>query len=260
MSYRNDPFGRRRYVAGPRPGSLGISMEEVQRLVQAYQTLQEQAAKQAQELAQRQRELEAAAREVTAQTKTTADLQRELEIKNETLRRQTEDVRKLEAELVYAKAALQQQDRQADSSNAAEEMSWRERYLRLQAELESLRRRWEQRFETETAAARHGILLDMLPLADHLEMAIKHGAGLGPDAADYQRNLEATYQAFMNTLKRYGVTPIDAHNQPFDPNLHEAVGRVPADGGESGTVAEVTQTGYTEGERLLRPARVLVRE
>jgi molecular chaperone GrpE len=259
MSYRNDPFGRRRYVASPRPGAPGIAMEEVQRLAQAYQALQARAEQLTQELAQRQHELEAKSREAAAQVQAVAELTRELEIKNETLRRQTADVRKLEAELVYAKAALQQQDRQAEG--AAEDLSWRERYLRLQTELDSLRKRWEQRFETETANARHLILLDMLPLADHLEMALKHGAGVGSALpADYLRNLQATYQAFMNTLKRYGVTPLEPLNQPFDPNRHEAVGRVPTAGGESGTIAQVIQTGYLEGEKLLRPARVLVRE
>lgn len=262
MTYRNDPFGRRRYTTNPRPsGNPGIVIEEVQRLAQAYQSLQARAEQQAQELTQRLRDLELKTREAASNAQALVELKRELGIKNEALQRQSAELRKLETELVYTRGALQQLDHQAESNRDDEEASWRERYLQLQAELESLRKRWEQRFATETASARHSILLDMLPLADHLELAIKHGAAPASELApDYQRNLEATLQAFLSTLKRYGVTPLDALNQPFDPNQHEALGRVPVAEGISGTVAEVIQTGYVEGDKLLRPARVLVRE
>lgn len=268
--YYDDPFRRR----GPAPratSAAGIPAnlrEEIQRLVQAHQTLQAKAEQQAnvleatrRELEAKQRELDAKQRELTSQTDTLAELRRELEIKNEALRRQSADVKQMEAELVWARAALQQQDKEEQSKDSPEEMSWRERYLKLQAELDSLRRRWEQRFETETANARQEILRDMLPLADHLEMALDHMSKMeGEQAQEYVRNLRATQQAFLSTLKRYNVTPIEAQGQPFDPNLHEAVGRVQADDVSSGHVAHVTQTGYMEGDKLLRPARVLVRE
>ena len=61
-------------------------------------------------------------------------------------------------------------------------------------------------------------------------------------------------------LKGYGVTPMAALGQPFDPNLHEAIGRVQDEETPSGQVAQVVRTGYVEGEKLLRAARVLVSE
>ena len=245
------PFGRR----GMQPRPTGMpGAEEVQRLMLAYQSLQAKAEQQAQLL-------DAQQREVTAASKGLAELRRELEIKNEALHRQGEALKQTEAELVWARAAVQQQDRQEQQKNSPEELSWRERYVRLQAELDNLRRRWEQRFETETANARQEILRDMLPLADHLELALQHGAALeGEQAKEYIRNIGATHQAFLNTLKRYNVTPIEAQGQPFDPNLHEAVGHIAEGDMPSGSVAQVLQTGYMEGEKLLRPARVLVRE
>jgi molecular chaperone GrpE len=238
------------------PGFAGG--EEVQRLVQAYQALQAKAEQQAQLL-------EAQQREVATASKSLAELKRELEIKDEALRRQGDALKQTEAELVWAKAGLQQQERQEQQKNSPEEMSWRERYIRLQAELDNLRRRWEQRFESETTNARQEILRDMLPLADHLELALQHGTS-SPDqgtdelAKEYIRNIGATHQAFLNTLKRYNVTPIEAQGQPFDPNLHEAVGQVATGDVPSGHVAQVVQSGYMEGDKLLRPARVLVRE
>jgi molecular chaperone GrpE len=242
--------------------------EEIQRLLQARQSLQTQVEQQAQaleakqrELDAKQRELEAKQRELATQAETLGELRRNLEIKDEALRRQNADIKQMEAELVFTRGGLQQQEKQEQSKNSSEEISWRERYIRLQAELENLRRRWEQRFETDTANARQEILRDMLPLADHLEMALQHGLALeGEQAEEYLRNIGATYQAFLNTLKRYGVAPIDVQGQPFDPNLHEAVGQIATGDLPSGHVAQVVQTGYMEGDKLLRPARVLVRE
>ena len=164
-------------------------------------------------------------------------------------------MKNLEAELVWTKAAL----RQEEQPDTAEEEDWADRYARLQAEFENTRKRWEQRIAVETADARDRILLDMLPLADHLEMALNH-AGAQEEGLDegFLGNIRATQRAFLETLRRYGVTPIDAVGEPFDPNVHEAVGQAASDETSEGTVAEVMQAGYREGDRLLRPARVLV--
>jgi molecular chaperone GrpE len=257
MPVYNDPFRRRGMQFRP----YGSPGDEVQRLVQAYQSLQVKAEQQAQALEAKQRELESKQRELATQSEILADVRRELEIKDEALRRQGADLKQTEAELVWAKAGLQQQEKQEQQKNSAEEMSWRERYIRLQSELENLRRRWEQRFESDTANARQEILRDMLPLADHLELALQHGAALQDEQAkEYLRNISATHQAFLITLKRYGVTPIDAQGQPFDPTVHEAIGQIQAGDDRSGHVAQVVQTGYMEGDKLLRPARVLIRE
>ncbi len=54
------------------------------------------------------------------------------------------------------------------------------------------------------------------------------------------------------------MTPVDAANQPFDPNLHEAISQLETDEAPPGTVVQVLQRGYRLGERLLRPALVVV--
>ena len=140
---------------------------------------------------------------------------------------------------------------------------WREGYLRLRADMDNYRRRQEQRFQHIAQEDRQRILLDMLPLADHLEMALQHLAEETQGDAQtlmntYRNNIEATLQAFRETLKRHGVEPIDALGKPFDPEYHEAVGQIPSDDIPEGHVAQVVQTGYTIDGRLLRPARVLV--
>ena len=258
MPYFYDPYGRRRAARAPQPAAgARVSVDDVQKLAQAYQEL-------AAAYEQQSRDLDAGRRDSVAQAKTLAEVRQELAIKTEALQRQSADLKQLEAELVWTRAALRQQD-QANppdiKEQSGEEQSWRQRYEQLQAEVDALRKRWELRFETESAAARHAILSDMLPLADHLELALQHGAQLaGDQAQEYVQTIGAICQAFLNVLKGYGVTPLEALGRPFDPNLHEAVGRVQDGETPSGYVAQVVRTGYVEGEKLLRAARVLVRE
>ena len=257
MSYYYDPTGRRRAAlmrqqAMRQEAMRQQAMQDEQR--QRMPTLDDYVA-----LQKAHEELQAAHER---QGKEAAKLQQELQIKNEALHRQGADLKNLEAELVWARAAVQQQEQEKTEEPQED---WAERYARLQAEVENLRKRWEQRFVTETAEARHRILLDMLPLADHLEMALRHAAAEGGEsqegfAANFIANIEAIHRAFLDALKRYDVTPIDALGQPFDPALHEAVGQIRRDDTPPGAVAEVVQTGYREGDRLLRPARVLVNQ
>jgi len=213
--------------------------------------------------------------------------QEQINIKDSALQQQTEDIKRLDAEMVWTRAALEQAQKSIDDSEslAAKDKDdvvdgeWQERYARLKAETENLRKRWEQRSKDQLRDERNRILLDMLPLADHLEMALKHipSDEIPEDKNSAEQksvkkkselsdcdlllsNIQATFDAFISTLKRYDVEPINAHGQPFDPNLHEAIGRISSDDVPSDHVAEVMQTGYIDGEKLLRPARVMVSE
>lgn len=256
MIYPTDPHGRRRGVQQPNRGPARPTLEDYQALAQAYQ--------------EQKNALEQARQQLT-------ELSRELGIKNEALQRQSADLKQMEGELMWTKAALNSQEPRPASAPATtagaastqaggdtsddDPAAWRNRYLRLQAELDNLRKRWEQRFEHDTAEARHQILRDMLPLADHLELAIRHGGALDEgQAREFLRNVEATLRAFLDTLHRYNVHPVEALGQPFDPEIHEAMGQIYAEDAPPNTVVQVIQTGYREGERLLRPARVLVNQ
>jgi molecular chaperone GrpE len=233
--YYNDPFRPRRPAS---QRNQAVTLADYQELREAFEKLRAQYERQGTEL---------------------AEAEQQLEIKNEALQRQTEDLKQLEAELVFARAALQETESEDETATDSGDDDWADRYARLQAEMENLRKRWEQRFASETTEARHRILLDMLPLADHLEMALKHADSQEANAGEsFVENIKATQRAFLDTLRRYGVTPVEAKGQPFDPNVHEAVGQIAAADVPEGAVAEVVQTGYEEGERLLRPARVLV--
>lgn len=190
------------------------------------------------------------------QSKALHNTKSELDITKEALHKQSDELKKLETELLFTRAAFEdEQKKQAES----DEQTWQEKYMRLQAEVDNLRKRWEQRSANETAEARRRILSDMLPLADHLDLAMQHA----PEVDDtlvksFIGNIEATRRAFLETLRRYGVERLDPQGEMFDPNRHEAIGHAPVPGVAADHVAQVVQAGYVEGDRVIRPARVLV--
>lgn len=249
MTLPYDSLGGRRPRTG-QPGGVVISPAELQKM---QQIVEELGARLDQQVAHNQ-ELQAA---LDRQTKELHHKTQELEIKDEALRKQSEHQKELEAELVFVRAALA--EAQEKLAAISEEATWQERFLRQQAEMDNLRKRWEQRANAETAENRRRILADMLPLADHLDLALQHQ----PQTDDVQvrnfiSNIEATRRAFLDTLRRYGVERIEPVNAPFDPERHEAIGHTPSTETPVDHVATVVQAGYVEGNRILRPARVLV--
>lgn len=248
MTYSTDPFGTRR----PRSGQGGgfISPAELQKMQQIVEDLGANLQRQNEKNLELQAALDRQAKELHRKAQ-------ELEIKDEALRRQSEHQKQLETELVFVRAALA--DAQEKLAANPEEATWQERFLRQQAEIDNLRKRWEQRATDETAENRRRILADMLPLADHLDLALQHQPQLDDaQVRNFAGNIDATRRAFLETLRRYGVERIDPANAPFDPARHEALGHTPSNDVPADHVAVVTQSGYVEGERILRPARVLV--
>lgn len=242
MDHFFDPYGGR--PRNRQSGGVLVSPAELQKMQQMAERL-------AQEI-EKNKKLEA---ELARLTKELEQKVQVLDIKDEALRKQSEHQKELEAELLFVRAALAEQEKTASPEDA----TWQDRYLRLQADVENLRKRLEQRSIAETAENRRQIIADMLPLADHLDLALQHQ----PQSDDTQvrnfiGNIEATRRAFLETLRRYGIERIEPLNQPFDPTLHEAIGLTPSDSTPAEHVAAVVQAGYRDGERILRPARVLV--
>jgi molecular chaperone GrpE len=131
-----------------------------------------------------------------------------------------------------------------------------DRYLRSAADLENARKRQKREMEDAKYEAKTKILKEMLPVVDNLERAIEHAsaqAGTNPIVEGVQLVL----RQFQTAFERLDVMPIEAANQPFDPNLHEAISQQESEA-PPGTVVQVLQRGYRMGERLLRPALVVV--
>jgi molecular chaperone GrpE len=108
------------------------------------------------------------------------------------------------------------------------------------------------RFETVGRVAKR-----YLPIVDDLERALIKRPTQG-EGAVWSEGIELIYRKLMNILEAEGVAIIEAQNQMFDPNLHEAVVQTESDEHESGQIIEVLQTGYKMGDRVLRPAMVRI--
>src|SRR5690349_12454849 len=131
-----------------------------------------------------------------------------------------------------------------------------DRYLRAAADLENLRKRQKRELDDVKLESKGRVLKEMLPVVDNLERAIEHAttqSGTNPIVEGVQLVL----RQFVTAFERLEVTPIEALGQPFDPNLHEAISQQESDAAP-GTVVQVLQRGYKAGERLLRPALVVV--
>ena len=131
-----------------------------------------------------------------------------------------------------------------------------DRLLRTAAEFDNYRKRIdrERREQAESAAA--GLLVEILPVVDNLERALQ--APSGPEAAGYRAGVELILRQLIDTLRKRGVTPIEALGADFDPRFHQAVSQETSDAHRDGEVMEELQRGYMLGERLLRPAMVKV--
>jgi molecular chaperone GrpE len=145
----------------------------------------------------------------------------------------------------------------------AEIAALRDRSLRALAEADNTRKRAERERDESRQYAVTRFARDLLTVADNLARAL---TACPPEArAEANESLkavidgvEATERELQNILTRNGVKPIEAAGARFDPHLHQAIAEVPGDGQAAGTVVNVVQSGYTIGERLLRPAMVTV--
>jgi len=140
--------------------------------------------------------------------------------------------------------------------------SLKDQRLRALAEVENIRRRADKEKTEASQYAVTKFARDMVGIADNFARALAAVPAAVRDAADPQvkavlDGVEATDRQLIQTLERYGVKPVDTSGK-FDPNLHQAIAEVPAEGRPAGSIVDVMQTGFMIGERLLRPAMVTV--
>jgi molecular chaperone GrpE len=126
-------------------------------------------------------------------------------------------------------------------------------------DFEKYRQRVRKEIEDHELKVRATILADFLEVADNLERAIASWKeGDKKDAKSVQDGVDLVLRLFRSKLERYAVTAIEAKGKPFDPRVHHAVAQAPSTDTTPGTVLHEVQKGYWMGERLLRPASVVV--
>jgi molecular chaperone GrpE len=139
----------------------------------------------------------------------------------------------------------------------AEKADLRDRMLRIAAEFENWKKRARKEQTDSEAKVREAVLRDMLDVIDNLERATAATGGAS-DLQSVQQGIALVLRLFGQKLERYDVKPLDAKGKPFDPRLHEAISQSPSADVAPGTVVNELQKGYRIGERLLRPAAVVV--
>jgi molecular chaperone GrpE len=134
----------------------------------------------------------------------------------------------------------------------------RDEYLndlkRVAADFENYRKRVARDQEGLVARAHERLVKELLPVLDDLERAFE--AAAQHEEAKLEEGVRLVYRELVEALAREGLVEVETDGQ-FDPHVHEALVSQPSER-EDGSVIEVLQKGYRLGDRVLRPARVVV--
>ena len=150
---------------------------------------------------------------------------------------------------------------QVEDDPVAKVSAERDEYLdllqRVQADFENYRKRAARDQDLLVAHAHERLVRVLLPVLDDLERALE--AAERHEEADLVEGVRLVEQALRGALAKEGLAEIPTHGQ-FDPHVHEALLTQPSDDAEPGSVLEVVQRGYRLGDKVVRPARVIVAE
>jgi len=143
----------------------------------------------------------------------------------------------------------------------AENSQLKDRVLRTLAEMENLRRRTEREVADAKTYGVTSFARDMLSVVDNLARALEHlpaeaRTNADPHLQSMIEGVELTARDLEAALGRHGVKKLEPKGQKFDPNFHQAIFEAPDETVPAGTVSQVVQSGWTIGDRVLRPAMV----
>jgi molecular chaperone GrpE len=137
----------------------------------------------------------------------------------------------------------------------AELLQTKDKLLRAHADFDNYRKRSARDYERLRKTAAEGLIRDLLPVLDHLDLALQHK---DDTSGGFAEGVELVLRQFGAALQRHGVNPIPAVGEKFDPHVHEAVTEI-ADGTiAADRVAQEFQRGYMLGDQVLRPSKVAV--
>jgi len=141
-----------------------------------------------------------------------------------------------------------------NSDMEAELKSVKDKWLRAVAEFENYRKRSRKEWELQQQKAKADVVIEILSVVHDFERAFSAAKGKNDE---FVQGIQLIYQKLKQTLEKFGVEPIDALHNRFDPRFHMAIGQVESDE-ESGHVVEVTEKGYLLNGTVLRPAKVII--
>lgn len=132
--------------------------------------------------------------------------------------------------------------------------------LRLHAEFDNYRKRTLKEKMELTKSAGEGLLINILPVIDDFERALQ-SISSASDIGGLKEGVELIHKRFSDFLANNGVKEIEAREQEFDTDLHEAITKIPAPAEElKGKVVDVIQKGYKLNDKVIRFAKVVIGE
>jgi len=141
------------------------------------------------------------------------------------------------------------------SPEAVELAALKERHVRLMADFDNFRKRQIREREELVKRANEDLLGDLLPIVDHLELALAKSEG---DTDPVIKGIRLVHDQFLALLDRYGLKPIDSKGKPFDPAFHEALSQMSSATVPANMIIDQFRRGWLLAGRLLRPAQVVV--
>jgi len=146
------------------------------------------------------------------------------------------------------------QQEPAEESGDVKVAALEDRLLRLAADFENYKKRAAREREAYVTLANERLIGELLPILDDLERALV--AATEHEEAQLEEGVRLVHRSLAGVLERQGVTAIETDGR-FDPHVHEALLSQPSEA-EEGSVLDVVQKGYRLGDRVVRPARVVV--
>jgi molecular chaperone GrpE len=136
----------------------------------------------------------------------------------------------------------------------------KEELLRQHAEMDNFRKRMSREQADRLKYHHMELIRELLPAIDSLERALTHSQQQEDASNSIIEGIEMVHRMMQESLNKFGVSRIEPHGEPFDPNCHQAVGMVQTDEVPENHVLDVFQVGYYLHDRVVRPAMVRVAE
>jgi molecular chaperone GrpE len=135
---------------------------------------------------------------------------------------------------------------------------YKDRWIRLAAEFENYKKRRAREFETLVQSASEDVIRDLLPILDGVGRALAHSENGDTESEGFQEGIKMIMEQFPRVLYNRNLKEIETIGKPFDPTVHEALMQMPSEIHDAGIVADEIEKGYSLGDKVLRPAKVVV--
>ena len=161
------------------------------------------------------------------------------------------------ASVEASEASVEDVAAKIEALEAKAEENW-DHFVRTKAEMDNMRRRAERDLENAHKYALERFAQELLPVRDSLEMGVNAAQDVAADVAKLREGSEMTLRMLDSAMEKFNIKAIDPLDEPFNPELHQAMTMIEMPDKEPNTVINVLQKGYTLNERLVRPAMVVV--